>query len=123
MKRSLYSSPGTNLSKVFFFGLIYLGMAELSAPAAAQEQVKANHILVGSKAEAERIHKDIVAGGGTRKVFSSAARKYSKDATTKVLGGSVGWFSRVGKLERSFTETAFSMPVGGLSQPIKTQFG
>jgi peptidyl-prolyl cis-trans isomerase B (cyclophilin B) len=123
MKRSLYSSPGTNLSKVFLFGLISLGMAGLSAPAAAQEQVKANHILVGSKAEAERIHKDIVAGGGTRKVFSSAARKYSKDATTKVLGGSVGWFSKVGKLERSFTETAFSMPVGGLSQPIKTQFG
>jgi len=123
MKRSMFSSPGKNRCSGLFLALVFVWIVGVPTPAVAQEEVKANHILVRTQEEAESIRKMIVAGGGTHKAFSAAARKHSKDATTKLLGGSVGWFSKAGKLERAFTETAFGLQVGDMSEAVKTQFG
>jgi len=86
-------------------------------------ETKASHILVATQEEAVRIREEIVAAGGERKAFSAAARKYSKDPTTKTLGGDVGWFRENGAMDRAFTAAALQTPVGGITQPVQTQFG
>jgi len=52
----------------------------------------------------------------------TAARKYSKDPTTKRAGGALGYFTR-GKMVHEFSDVAFDMKVGDISQPVKSQYG
>ncbi len=53
--------------------------------------------------------------------FESAAAIYSEDATAQT-GGDLGTFDR-NRMVAPFTEAAFSLPVGQLSEPIRTEFG
>jgi len=93
-------------------------------PAASpKDEVKASHILLSSKEEADAIRKEIVAEGGDRKAFTAAARKNSKDVTTKLLGGDVGWFRSAGQMDKGFSDVAFGLKVGEISEPVKTEFG
>lgn len=93
------------------------------AHAQAKEEVRASHILVESKEAADAIHKEIVSAGGDKKAFTAAARKHSKDVTTKLLGGDVGWFGPGSGFEQAFTATAFKLQVGEMSAPVQTPFG
>lgn len=66
----------------------------------------------------EEIRNDIVSG---RLTFEEAARTYSEDTSADV-GGDLGFFDR-NRMTEPFTEAAFDLAVGDVSEPVKTQFG
>lgn len=80
-------------------------------------QVAAEHILVKTAAEAMEIKKEIDNGGS----FEYYAMKYSMCPSAK-NGGYLGYFER-GQMVPEFEKKAFSMNVGEVSSPIRTQFG
>lgn len=86
-------------------------------------EVKVKHILLGSQEEAETVRKEIVAAGGTRAAFTKAARKHSKDATTRILGGDLGWITKKSGFDEVFTQSAFDAKEGEVTAPVKTPFG
>jgi len=79
--------------------------------------VKASHILVDSEQDARDI-KTMIDNGDD---FAVLARKYSS-CPSKAVGGDLGYFKR-GQMVKPFEEAAFSLPVGVVSNPVKTQFG
>ena len=98
--------------------------AFLFAPALlhAAEEVKASHILVRTQDEADIVRNEVMEKGGDRKAFMAAARKYSKDINSKRAGGALGWFTRQ-KMLGEFSEAAFDIKTGEVSQPVKTAYG
>jgi peptidyl-prolyl cis-trans isomerase C len=54
--------------------------------------------------------------------FAEIAKKDSDDTGSGAAGGSLGDFPR-GMMVPAFDQAAFSLPIGQLSQPVKTQFG
>jgi peptidyl-prolyl cis-trans isomerase D len=64
------------------------------------------------------IREEILSG---QKTFETAAAEYSEDGSAS-RGGDLGVFDR-NRMVAPFTEAAFSLPVGELSQPVKTKFG
>ena len=55
------------------------------------------------------------------KDFGALAEQYSDDFY-KIKGGDLGWVHR-GRLEPDFEKVAFSLPVGKVSEPFRTQYG
>lgn len=101
------------------------------------EEAKGSHILIrfkGSKvplkpnekdltqeealAKAQDLRKQILAGAD----FATLAKAESDDAGSAVRGGDLGTF-RKGQMVPEFDQAAFSVPVGQVSEPVKTQFG
>jgi len=80
-------------------------------------KIKASHILVDTKIEADAIQKRLNEG----ETFESLAKKYSK-CPSSAQGGDLGYFSK-GTMVKPFEDVAFSLPVGTVSEPVKTQFG
>lgn len=75
-----------------------------------------------TRAEALAIAKDVrkqLDNGGD---FAALAAQYSDDTSNKDQGGELGWFARNAMVE-PFASTAFSLPVGSISDPISTTFG
>ncbi|WP_373897163.1 peptidylprolyl isomerase [Haloimpatiens sp. FM7315] len=81
------------------------------------ETVSAKHILVDTEEEATKIADEIKNGLS----FEEAAGKYSK-CPSKAQGGSLGNFAR-GQMVPEFEDAAFSLEIGVVSMPVKTQFG
>jgi peptidyl-prolyl cis-trans isomerase C len=93
-------------------------------------QVKAQHILVRTEAEAkpeevtaakskaEEIRKELLAGGD----FAKLAEKYSDDTGSKSRGGDLGFFSK-DKMIPEFSQVAFSLKKDEISEPVKTGYG
>jgi parvulin-like peptidyl-prolyl isomerase len=100
-------------------------------------QVKARHILIRVKgspsplkkdakeltdeealAKAKEIRKKLVDGAD----FATVAKAESDDAGSGANGGDLGTFGH-GKMAAPFEQVAFTIPVGELSEPVKTQFG
>jgi peptidyl-prolyl cis-trans isomerase C len=82
------------------------------------EEVNAKHILVDTQEEAEDILKKILKDED----FDELAKNFSKDHTTAVKGGDLGFFGR-GRMVPEFENIAFSLKPGEVSDPVKTQFG
>lgn len=82
-----------------------------------QEMVKASHILVDSEEKATEILEDITDGLS----FEEAAKEHSS-CPSKQSGGALGEFGK-GQMVPEFEDAVFSMQVGEISGPIKTQFG
>ena len=82
------------------------------------EQVRARHILVKTKAEADSIESQLHSGAN----FAVLAQKYSVDTGTKDKGGDLGFFGQT-QMVGPFASKAFSMQPGQISQPVQTQFG
>jgi foldase protein PrsA len=82
------------------------------------EQVRARHILVPDLKTAEMVEAKLKAGGN----FAQLAKQYSTDPASKDKGGELGWFGH-GQMVPSFDKAAFSLPVGKISQPVKSPFG
>ena len=80
-------------------------------------EVQASHILVNTEAEANDLLNKLNAGDS----FESLAKAYAQCPSGK-RGGDLGYFGR-GRMVKEFEDAAFSMEVGQVSRPIKTQFG
>ena len=92
-------------------------------PGASTEEVRASHILVATEEEAKKVRSEIEAAGSDKKAFTAAARKYSKDISTKVLGGDLHYFTTQSGFDKAFSDEAFRLKPGDLSQPVKSSFG
>jgi peptidyl-prolyl cis-trans isomerase C len=101
------------------------------------ESVHARHILVRVKgsslpaqpgkkevtdeeglAKAQEIHKKLLAGED----FAALAKAESDDTASGANGGDLGTI-RHGQMVAQFDQAIFTLPVGQLSEPIKTPFG
>lgn len=80
-------------------------------------EVRASHLLVGTKEEAEQCRQEIMEG----KSFAEVAKRVSK-CPSGSQGGDLGFFSR-GRMVPQFDQVAFELPQGELSEPVQTQFG
>jgi parvulin-like peptidyl-prolyl isomerase len=83
-----------------------------------KEEIKASHILVDSEEKAKEAKKKLSKGSK----FEDVVKEFSKDESTKASGGVLGYF-REGQMVPEFEKKAFSMKVGEISDPVKTQFG
>jgi len=83
-----------------------------------EEQVRARHILVKDKAQAQKILKELQNGAD----FAQLAKKYSIDKATAEKGGELGFFTRK-DVVKPFSDVAFSLKPGQLSPVVKTPFG
>ena len=77
----------------------------------------ASHILVATKAEADKIRAE-----ATPANFAALAKKYSTDTGSAKQGGSLGQIQK-GQLVPAFEKVAFALKSGQISAPVKTQFG
>jgi len=95
----------------------------------APEEVKASHILIqvlpddsksvreAKRAELNRLRELIIQGAD----FAETAREFS-DCPSKNRGGDLGWFQR-GRMAKEFSEAAFSLETGSISEIVETEFG
>ena len=85
---------------------------------AVREEIKASHILLETKNEAENVIKLLKKG----QLFSDLAKTYSTGPSGPT-GGDLGWFTR-GKMVPSFEKAAFDLKEGEITKtPVQTQFG
>jgi peptidyl-prolyl cis-trans isomerase C len=82
------------------------------------EALRARHILLDTEEQAKSVHEEIVHGAD----FAVMARKYSKDAASRDVGGALGTFTR-GQMVPQFEDAAFQLSRGEMSQPVRSQFG
>jgi foldase protein PrsA len=82
------------------------------------EQIRARHILVKTKPEADAVEAQLRAGAN----FATLAEKVSIDPGSKAQGGELGWFGPT-QMVKPFSDAAFAMSVGQISQPVQTPFG
>jgi peptidyl-prolyl cis-trans isomerase D len=75
--------------------------------------------LQGILTEMQAIRQEILNGETT---FELAVQHYSTDEGTKLNGGDLGSFDRKAMVT-PFSDAAFSLPIGEISEPILTQFG
>jgi peptidyl-prolyl cis-trans isomerase D len=84
----------------------------------SQEQVWARHILVATEEEANGVIARINSGED----FGKLASELSTDTGSRESGGDLGWFAK-GAMVAPFEETAFSLAIGEISAPVKSDFG
>ena len=82
------------------------------------EQVNLAHIVVTDEAQAQEVAAKLQSG----EAFAALAAEYSEDEQTKDSGGDLGWFAKE-TLAAELAAPAFELPIGGISEPIVTQYG
>jgi peptidyl-prolyl cis-trans isomerase D len=95
-----------------------------------EKQVKARHILftvpANATAEVEKTVKTraekTLEKARTGEDFTKLAKEYSEDTSTKDNGGDLGYFQK-GQMVGEFETAAFSLPIGGISNLVKTTYG
>lgn len=83
-----------------------------------EERVWARHILVATEGKAE----EVIMRLKNNEDFSKLASELSQDTASKTAGGDLGWFGR-NRMVKEFEEASFSLEIGDISKPVKTQFG
>jgi peptidyl-prolyl cis-trans isomerase C len=92
--------------------------AEIAAAKPVNE-VRARHILVKTKEEAEAIIKQLDEGGD----FEAIAKEKSTDPGSGTQGGDLGYFVP-GQMVPEFEKAAFALEVGAYTkEPVQSQFG
>lgn len=84
----------------------------------SEEQVWARHILVDTEAEAKTVYELLKKGSD----FATLAEEQSKDTGSASQGGDLGWFGK-GVMVAEFEQVAFTLPIGEIGEPVKSQFG
>ena len=82
------------------------------------EKIRARHILVRGLTEAMDLHDKIVKQGQD---FGEVAKQFSQ-CPSKANGGDLGLFGR-GQMVKPFEDGVLALEVGGVSDPVQTQFG
>jgi hypothetical protein len=82
-------------------------------------QVRAGHILLPTREEAEVARARVTEGGED---FAAVARELSTDEASAANGGELGWFTRE-EMVAPFAEAAFALEPGAISEPVETEFG
>ncbi|MBB6675433.1 peptidylprolyl isomerase [Cohnella nanjingensis] len=82
------------------------------------EEVKASHILLKTKAEAEDVLKQLKNGGD----FAKLAQEKSTDPGSKDNGGDLGFFPK-GQMNEQFETAAFNLKKGELSGVVESPNG
>ncbi len=82
-----------------------------------KEQVKAKHILFKTQEEAVAARDRILKGES----FEDVAKELSTGPSAS-KGGDLGWFEKE-KMVPAFANSAFSLAIDAVSEPVKTQFG
>jgi peptidyl-prolyl cis-trans isomerase C len=130
-------------------GLLYQKMLEANTPTeeaskawfdahkSDYEQAKARHILIrfkGSRVPVKPNQQDLGEEDALVRTqairerlvkgedFAAVAKAESDDAGSGAQGGDLGAFSRGGMVP-VFDQAAFTLPIGEISQPVKSQFG
>jgi peptidyl-prolyl cis-trans isomerase C len=89
---------------------------EATKQMSSEKEVRARHILVETEDEAKAILGELKKGAD----FAELARQRSKDAGEN--GGDLGYFTR-DQMVPEFSEVAFKLDKGQLSDPVKSAFG
>jgi parvulin-like peptidyl-prolyl isomerase len=82
------------------------------------EQTDARHILVETEEEAQEVVERLKAGED----FADLATELSTDSFSASQGGNLG-FAPPGRYVAEFDEALSSLPIGQVSEPIKSEFG
>jgi parvulin-like peptidyl-prolyl isomerase len=119
--------------------IIRLKVESRIAPPGLVDAVRARHILIGPplaqtgtltpttkakpdsvyKAEATAIYQQLKKDP---RRFAALARQKSVDTGSGAQGGELGWFTK-GMMVSPFEKAAFSLPVGRIGPPVKSQYG
>lgn len=91
---------------------------ESVAKVAPEEEVRARHILVKTEKEAQDVLAKLKGGAD----FEKLAREISVDPSAKTNGGDLEYFTK-GQMVAEFSDAAFKLNKGQVSQPVKSQFG
>ena len=84
-----------------------------------EKQVHARHILVKTKAEADKVIADLAKGAK----FETLAAERTIDPSGKTTGGDLGFFGQ-GQMVPAFEKAAFALKPGETSKaPVESQFG
>ncbi|WP_164669578.1 peptidylprolyl isomerase [Virgibacillus doumboii] len=83
-----------------------------------KKEVQAQHILVKDEKTAKEVKQKLENGGD----FAKLAKEYSTDKSNANDSGKLGYFS-TGKMVPEFENAAYSLEVGEISDPVKTQHG
>lgn len=90
------------------------------------DEREASHILIvdgDDKEAAEALAMDIRAKIVAGESFNELAAQYSADSGTADNGGSLGWLGSGDSPAPEFEEALFALSAGGISEPVRTQFG
>src|SRR5215475_40028 len=90
---------------------------EASKQITGEQEVHARHILVETEDEAKAIKAELDKGAD----FAELAKKKSKDPGASD-GGDLGFFTKE-QMVPEFSEVAFKLEPGKISDPVKSQFG
>ena len=81
-----------------------------------EAEIHARHILLPDEDSAKKALARVKAGED----FAKVAKELSKDPASE--GGDLGWFTRE-RMVPEFSEAAFKLKEGEISEPVKSQFG
>jgi peptidyl-prolyl cis-trans isomerase C len=94
-----------------------------------EQEVHARHVLIRAAAgddkaskEAEDKIKAIIVRLKKGEDFAKVASETTEDPSGKANGGDLGYFSKE-QMVPEFSDTAFKLDKGQISEPVKTQFG
>ena len=85
-------------------------------PEPPEAEIHARHILLPDEDSAKKALARVKAGED----FAKVAKELSKDPASE--GGDLGWFTRE-RMVPEFSEAAFKLKEGEISEPVKSQFG
>jgi peptidyl-prolyl cis-trans isomerase C len=95
----------------------------------SEEEVHARHILIRAAAgddkaskEAEDKIKAVIVRLKSGEDFEKVAKEVTEDPSGKTNGGDLGYFSKE-QMVPEFSDTAFKLDKGQISEPVHTQFG
>ncbi|MBW1896222.1 MAG: peptidylprolyl isomerase, partial [Deltaproteobacteria bacterium] len=96
----------------------------------APKRVSARHILfkIDQGADQEAVDEarkkaaEVLAEASSGKDFAELAKEYSDDTGSKTAGGDLGFFTR-DRMVKPFSDAAFAMEIGEISEPVKSPFG
>lgn len=117
---SVYDFDINNLRDIFEVTLLREKIMEVVSEdlEPVKDEVWARHILVETEDEALEVLSKLNDGGD----FHELAAEYSTDESNSADGGNLGWFDE-NTMVAEFSDVAFSLDEGEISEPVETTFG